>query len=176
LSIVQGTLLASFREESKARLQVLRRLGHVAADGTVLLKGRAACEIDTADELLTVGECAAQSNRLSGCLQGHVDVCVSFVAFEVSWGLWGRQTPATGTGVLPPSHMNKTLASCCCDLLRFVTAELMFNGCFHGLDKHQLLALVSCLTPTDKTNEEVAITQQLADPLRQLQVGEPWHV
>jgi ATP-dependent RNA helicase DOB1 len=46
----------------------------------------------------------------------------------------------------------------------------MFNGCFHGLDKHQLLALVSCLTPTDKTNEEVAITKQLADPLRQLQV------
>jgi hypothetical protein len=46
----------------------------------------------------------------------------------------------------------------------------MFNGCFHGLDKHQLLALVSCLTPCDKTNEEVAIVQQLADPLRQLQV------
>eukprot|EP00882_Tetradesmus_deserticola_P026494 GHRQ01029238.1.p2 GENE.GHRQ01029238.1~~GHRQ01029238.1.p2 ORF type:complete len:152 (+),score=83.76 GHRQ01029238.1:82-537(+) len=45
----------------------------------------------------------------------------------------------------------------------------MFNGCFHGLDKHQLLALVSCLTPTDKTNEEVAIAKQLADPLRQLQ-------
>jgi hypothetical protein len=54
--LLQGTLLASFREESKARLQVLRRLGHVAGDGTVLLKGRAACEIDTADELLTVGE------------------------------------------------------------------------------------------------------------------------
>lgn len=28
-------------------------------------------------------------------------------------------------------------------------AELVFNGCFHGLDKRQLLALVSCLTPTD---------------------------
>lgn len=52
----QGTLLASFREESKARLKVLQKLGHVSADGTVLLKGRAACEIDTADELLTVGE------------------------------------------------------------------------------------------------------------------------
>lgn len=57
-AVLQGTLLASFREESKARLAVLRKLGHVAADGTVLLKGRAACEIDTADELLTVGESA----------------------------------------------------------------------------------------------------------------------
>lgn len=35
--------------------------------------------------------------------------------------------------------------------------ELMFNGCFHGLDKHQLLALVSCLVPCDKSNEEVRL-------------------
>jgi hypothetical protein len=31
----------------------------------------------------------------------------------------------------------------------------MFNGCFHGLDKHQLLALVSCLVECDKSNEQV---------------------
>jgi superfamily II RNA helicase len=49
-------------------------------------------------------------------------------------------------------------------------SELMFNGCFHNLDKHQLLALVSCLTPTDKTNEEVALERKLAEPLKQLQV------
>lgn len=54
--------------------------------------------------------------------------------------------------------------SVCC-----ATAELMFNGCFHGLDKHQLLALVSCLTPTDKTNEQVALVKPLAEPLKQLQ-------
>jgi hypothetical protein len=29
----------------------------------------------------------------------------------------------------------------------------MFNGVFHGLDKHQLLALVSCLVDCDKSNE-----------------------
>ena len=58
---------------------MLRRLGHVSADGIVLTKGRAACEIDTADELLTT--------------------------------------------------------------------ELMFNGVFNGLDKHQLVALASCLIP-----------------------------
>lgn len=56
LCLVQGTLLTSFREESKSRMAVLRKLGHISADGTVQLKGRAACEIDTADELLTVGE------------------------------------------------------------------------------------------------------------------------
>jgi hypothetical protein len=62
----QGTLLDSFREERRARLTVLRRLGHVSAsDGTVLLKGRAACEIDTADELLTAGACVAV--RVSTC-------------------------------------------------------------------------------------------------------------
>jgi hypothetical protein len=33
----------------------------------------------------------------------------------------------------------------------------MFNGCFHGLDKHQLLALVSCLVPCDKSTEEVRL-------------------
>lgn len=36
-----------------------------------------------------------------------------------------------------------------------VSAELMFNGCFHGMDKHQLLALVSCLVPCDNSTEEV---------------------
>lgn len=36
------------------RMAVLRRLGHIDASGLVLSKGRAACEIDTSDELLTV--------------------------------------------------------------------------------------------------------------------------
>ncbi|KAK9838518.1 hypothetical protein WJX81_004706 [Elliptochloris bilobata] len=45
--------LANFRMEAKRRTAVLRRLGHVTEAGLVTLKGRAACEIDTADELLT---------------------------------------------------------------------------------------------------------------------------
>ncbi|KAG2486102.1 hypothetical protein HYH03_015197 [Edaphochlamys debaryana] len=44
--------LASFRDEAACRTQVLRRLGHIDDDNVVTLKGRAACEIDTADELL----------------------------------------------------------------------------------------------------------------------------
>lgn len=45
----------------------------------------------------------------------------------------------------------------CCVLPFLLCAELMFNGCFHGLDKHQLLALVSCLVPCDKSTEEVRL-------------------
>jgi ATP-dependent RNA helicase DOB1 len=41
------------REEVRQRTAVLRRLGHLDEEGVVTLKGRAACEIDTADELLT---------------------------------------------------------------------------------------------------------------------------
>ena len=59
------------------RTAVLRKLGHVTKEGVVTLKGRAACEISTGDELLTT--------------------------------------------------------------------ELMFNGVFNSMDKHQLVALVSCL-------------------------------
>ena len=55
----------------------------INGEGVVTVKGRAACEIDTADELLTT--------------------------------------------------------------------EMMFNGTFNGLDKHQLVALVSCLVPGEKS-------------------------
>lgn len=63
---------------------MLRKLGHVTKEGVVTLKGRAACEISTGDELLTT--------------------------------------------------------------------ELMFNGVFNSLDKHQLVALISCLVPVEKSN------------------------
>lgn len=33
-----------------------------------------------------------------------------------------------------------------------LAAELMFNGTFNSLDPHQLVALVSCLVPVDKSN------------------------
>lgn len=44
--------LQKFRDELKNRSRVLKKLGHINADGVVQLKGRAACLIDTADELL----------------------------------------------------------------------------------------------------------------------------
>lgn len=45
----------------------------------------------------------------------------------------------------------------------------MFNGCFNTLDKHQIVALASCLVPVDKSMEEVSLTRKLAGPLQQLQ-------
>jgi|TARA_B100001142_G_C14177531_1_gene594807 ATP-dependent RNA helicase DOB1 len=42
-----------FRDELKQRLRVLKRLGHVDDDGVVLTKGRVACEMTTADALVT---------------------------------------------------------------------------------------------------------------------------
>ncbi|KAF5203605.1 Superkiller viralicidic activity 2-like [Thalictrum thalictroides] len=45
-------LLQKFCDELKNRSRVLKKLGHIDADGVVQLKGRAACLIDTGDELL----------------------------------------------------------------------------------------------------------------------------
>ena len=44
--------LSLFKDELKARSRVLRRLGHVDENDVVQLKGRAACQIDTSDELM----------------------------------------------------------------------------------------------------------------------------
>ncbi|KAK9268550.1 hypothetical protein L1049_000304 [Liquidambar formosana] len=44
--------LQKFRDELKNRSRVLKKLGHIDADGVVQLKGRAACFIDTGDEHL----------------------------------------------------------------------------------------------------------------------------
>lgn len=44
--------LQKFRNELKNRSRVLKKLGHIDADSVVQLKGRAACLIDTGDELL----------------------------------------------------------------------------------------------------------------------------
>lgn len=42
--------LATFRQEAKRRQAVLRKLQHVDGNGTVLLKGRAACEVSGREE------------------------------------------------------------------------------------------------------------------------------
>jgi ATP-dependent RNA helicase DOB1 len=44
--------LKKFEEEFRQRKDVLRKLGHIDMDDTVTLKGRAASQIDTGDELL----------------------------------------------------------------------------------------------------------------------------
>ncbi|KAL8492716.1 hypothetical protein ACS0TY_024058 [Phlomoides rotata] len=49
---MRDSQLQKFRDELKNRSRVLKKLGHIDADGIVQLKGRAACLIDTGDELL----------------------------------------------------------------------------------------------------------------------------
>ncbi|XP_077238593.1 DExH-box ATP-dependent RNA helicase DExH10-like isoform X2 [Tasmannia lanceolata] len=50
--MIRDSQLQKFRDELKNRARVLKRLGHIDSDGVVQLKGRAACLIDTGDELL----------------------------------------------------------------------------------------------------------------------------
>lgn len=49
---MRDSQLKKFRDELKNRSRVLKKLGHIDTDGVVQLKGRAACLIDTGDELL----------------------------------------------------------------------------------------------------------------------------
>ena len=49
---IKTTQLSKFREELRDRSRVLTRFGMLDEEGTVTHKGRAACEIDTADEVL----------------------------------------------------------------------------------------------------------------------------
>ena len=51
-SKMRASALTQFHDELRSRSQVLKRLGHVDEASVVQLKGRAACEIDTGDELL----------------------------------------------------------------------------------------------------------------------------
>ncbi|XVE71946.1 hypothetical protein DITRI_Ditri10aG0191600 [Diplodiscus trichospermus] len=51
-SKMRDSQLQKFRDELRNRSRVLKKLGHIDADSVVQLKGRAACLIDTADELL----------------------------------------------------------------------------------------------------------------------------
>lgn len=51
-----------------------------------------------------------------------------------------------------------------------VATELLFNGALSDLDKHQLVALLSCLVPVEKSAEAIKLTQAMAGPLAQLQV------
>ncbi|GAB4854072.1 Helix-loop-helix protein 2 [Ancistrocladus abbreviatus] len=51
-SKMRESQLQKFRDELRNRSRVLKKLGHVDEDGVVQLKGRAACLIDTGDELL----------------------------------------------------------------------------------------------------------------------------
>ena len=67
--------------------------------------------------------------------------------------------------------MLKGRAACEVDAAdELVATELLFNGALNELDKHQLVALLSCLVPVEKSSEAIKLTQAMAGPLAQLQV------
>lgn len=82
-----GTIfqIQKFRDELKNRSRVLKKLGHIDADGVVQLKGRAACLIDTGDELL-VTELMFNGEYLTICssilfplyAESHLTCCQNF--------------------------------------------------------------------------------------------------
>eukprot|EP00798_Chlamydomonas_sp_ICE-L_P030823 gene30823-35859_t len=66
--------------------------------------------------------------------------------------------------------MLKGRAACEIDTAdELLTTELLFNGILNNLDKHQLVALVSCLVPVEKSGEFIKLTHAMAEPLAQLQ-------
>ena len=85
---IKDSRVTVFNREIKLRSAVLQKLGHIDSSGVLQLKGRAACEIDTADELLA--------------------------------------------------------------------SELMLEGAFTALDIHQVVAVVSCLVPVEKSQSQVS--------------------
>ena len=53
----------------------------------------------------------------------------------------------------PPTLPPQGRAACEIDTAdELLATELMFNGTFNSLDKHQLVALVSTLVPVEKSN------------------------
>lgn len=57
-------------------------------------------------------------------------------------------------GPLRQIHLSAPQGKAACEIDttdELVVTELMFNGCFGSLDKHQLVALVSCFVPTEKS-------------------------
>jgi ATP-dependent RNA helicase DOB1 len=88
-------------EELKYRKRVLRRLNYCSTSDVIEFKGRVACELSTADELLLT--------------------------------------------------------------------EMIFNGTFTNLTAPQAVSLLSCLVCDEKSSEQPAASQELEEPLKQMQ-------
>jgi ATP-dependent RNA helicase DOB1 len=80
---INATELSKFRHELARRAQVLQKLDHLDADLVLKLKGRAACWVDTADELLVT---ELMFNGVFRGLDHHqlVALCSCFVPVEKS--------------------------------------------------------------------------------------------
>ena len=130
------------------RTAVLRKLGHASKEGVETLKGRMACMIST------WGPCAVQNlDRQAGRHVCHAMSsslllrCRSFLLCRTS--VLRKLGHVTKEGVVTLKGRAACEISTGDELL---ATELMFNGVFNSLDKHQLVALISCLVPVEKSN------------------------
>ncbi len=134
---IRESHLAKFRSELRNRSRVLRRLGHINEEGVVQLKVR-----------MLEGVCYRNCTFTVYVENIHEKVssmpkCYQRVAYEtLNLEIQGR-------------------AACEVDAAdELIITELMMEGAFNDLDHHQTVALVSCLVPTDKSNEEVIASLQ----------------
>ncbi|CAI7769908.1 unnamed protein product, partial [Closterium sp. NIES-54] len=131
--------LSLFKSELRNRSRVLKRLGHIDADGVVQLKGRAACVVTTGDELL-VTELMLEGAFNSMDPHQLVAVASCFLPSEKSNE---EQFGGHCMGYLKRSTGDELLVT-----------ELMLEGAFHSMDLHQLVAVASCFLPSEKSNKE----------------------
>lgn len=102
--------LQKFREELKNRSRVLKKLGHIDADGVVQVKGRAACLIDTGDELLVT---ELMFNGESICISPLCSVCVlQYIMLHNLVFSFLHSPPPLGTFNELDHHQVAALASC----------------------------------------------------------------
>ena len=129
---------------------MLRKLGFIDAGAMVQPKGRVACEIDAAGRPLrnpkqAAWGCVYKSWRWqglpagAGVRRGRSDALRWSARRRRAGSRWLRAAGHAFHRCFPPAD-------------ELLTAELLVNGTFGGLDKHQLVALVSCLVPVDRTN------------------------
>lgn len=132
----------SFKVESKHRTEVLRKLGFIDGQGNVTVKGRAACEIDTA------GGRGGGWGGWGGCGLGLLRLACSAAQALAQ----ARQLLHTAPPSPPNQPSPQSTQLCPAPTDELVTVEMMFDGTFGSLDIHQLVALVSCLVPVDRSN------------------------
>lgn len=98
--------LQKFRDELKNRSRVLKMLGHIDADGVLQLKGRAACLIDTGDELLIT---ELMFNGIHSILY---DFLCPVILCDCSWSIALIYSICLGTFNDLDHHQVASLASC----------------------------------------------------------------
>lgn len=166
-SFLRGRIKAAtalvMRDTLRNMKRVLRRLGHLSADNVVQTKGRVACEINTADELLVTELIFSgafndlDAGQAVSCHCGRYDRCMCCsCAFRC-------RVMCTCVSLLylrPKSH-------------RLVLLLMLPCICPLSLYPHLQAALLSCMVFSEKGDDDAAakLPDELAAPFRTLQAA-----